>query len=70
MTERGDLDSTATTGLAATAESVDVDDDARVREAVALIDERLGVLVERELVSATEVTDLLLDVRALITVPA
>ncbi len=36
-------------------------------EAVALIDERLGGLTERNLVSASEVTDLLLDVRMLLS---
>lgn len=36
-------------------------------EAVAMIDERLGVLTERNLVSASEVTDLLLDVRMLLS---
>ncbi len=36
-------------------------------EAVALIDERLAVLSERALVSASEVTDILLDVRGLLS---
>ena len=34
-----------------------------VEEALALIDKGLGGLTERQLVSASEVTDLLLDVR-------
>lgn len=36
-------------------------------DAIALIDEGLGGLTDRQLVSASEVTDLLLDVRSLIT---
>ena len=35
-----------------------------VEEALALIDKGLGGLTERQLVSASEVTDLLLDVRS------
>ena len=35
-------------------------------EALALIDKGLGGLTERHLVSATEITDLLLDVRSLL----
>lgn len=38
-----------------------------IEEALALIDEGLGGLTERQLVSASEVTDLLLDVRALLS---
>jgi len=37
-----------------------------VDEALALIDQRLGTLSNRELVSASEVSDLLLDVRTLL----
>ena len=37
-----------------------------IEEALALIDKGLGGLTERQLVSATEVADLLLDVRSLL----
>ncbi len=38
-----------------------------IEEALALIDKGLGGLTERQLVSASEVTDLLLDVRSLLS---
>lgn len=43
-----------------------------IEEALALIDKGLGGLTERQLVSASEVTDLLLDVRSVLseTAPA
>lgn len=41
-----------------------------IQEALALIDQGLGGLTERQLVSASEVTDLLLDVRTLLSEPA
>lgn len=37
-----------------------------ITKAIALIDGGLGTLVDRQLVSASEVTDLLLDVRGLL----
>jgi hypothetical protein len=37
-----------------------------ITQAIALIDGGLGTLVDRQLVSTSEVTDLLLDVRALL----
>lgn len=40
-----------------------------VVEALALIDEGLGGLAERQLISTSEVTDLLLDVRSLLSEP-
>ncbi len=48
-------------------EQLDISQLTTLDEAVALIDERLGVLTERNLVSASEVTDLLLDVRMLLS---
>jgi Tfp pilus assembly protein PilO len=39
-----------------------------IEEALALIDKGLGVMIDRQLVSTSEVTDLLLDVRALLSV--
>lgn len=50
----------ATTSLATTS----------LKGALALIDQGLGSLTDRQLVSATEVTDLLLDVRSLLVAPA
>lgn len=41
--------------------------DAVLAEALAIIDAGLGTLTDRRLVSADEVTDLLLDVRALLS---
>lgn len=38
-----------------------------IEEALALIDEGLGGLTERQLVSASEMADLLLDVRSLLS---
>jgi hypothetical protein len=38
-----------------------------IAEALAIIDKNLGVLVQRELVSSAEMTDLLLDVRSLLS---
>ena len=46
---------------------VDVVDISSIEEALALIDQGLGFMTERQLVSTTEVTDLLLDVRALLS---
>jgi len=40
-----------------------------INEALALIDRGLGAISERSLVSASEVADLLLDVRTLLTRP-
>lgn len=41
-----------------------------LKGALALIDQGLGGLTDRQLVSASEVTDLLLDVRSLLVAPA
>ncbi|MFM7067864.1 MAG: hypothetical protein ACKOYM_00230 [Actinomycetes bacterium] len=41
-------------------------DDASIREALALIDRGLGDISERQLVSTSEMADLLLDVRGLL----
>ncbi len=43
------------------------DRDAVLNEALAVIDEALAKLAQRELMSATEVADVLLDVRTLLT---
>jgi len=49
-------------------EELEITDLATIEEAVALIDKGLGGLTERQLVSASEVADLLLDVRSLLSV--
>lgn len=41
-----------------------------INEALALIDQGLGDMLHRELVSTSEVSDLLLDVRSLLQAPA
>lgn len=41
-----------------------------INEALALIDQGLGHLLDRELVSTNEVADLLLDVRTLLATPS
>lgn len=43
--------------------------DEAINEALAIIDKGLGDLLHRELVSTTEVADLLLDVRTLLATP-
>ncbi len=48
-------------------EELDVTDFTSIEEALALIDEGLGGLTERQLVSASEMADLLLDVRSLLS---
>ena len=44
-----------------------IDVNASIGEALALIDEGLGGMTDRQLVSTAEMTDLLLDVRALLS---
>ncbi|MGD9997353.1 MAG: hypothetical protein AB7L17_07800 [Ilumatobacteraceae bacterium] len=44
--------------------------DAVIHEALAIIDRALGQMMTRELVTSGEVTDVLLDVRSLLTLPA
>jgi hypothetical protein len=41
-----------------------------ITEALALIDQGLGTLLDRQLVSTNEVADLLLDVRTLLSKPS
>jgi hypothetical protein len=48
-------------------EELEVTDLTSIEEAMALIDRGLGGLTERQLVSASEVADLLLDVRSLLS---
>ncbi len=48
-------------------EELDVTELTPIEEALALIDQGLGGLTERQLVSASEVADLLLDVRSLLS---
>ena len=44
--------------------------DAVIHEALTIIDKALSQMMQRELVSTGEVTDVLLDVRSLLTAPA
>ncbi len=44
--------------------------EAVIHEALAIIDKALGQMMSRELVTTGEVTDVLLDVRMLLTTPA
>lgn len=44
--------------------------DAVISEALSVIDKALAQMMSRELVSSGEVTDVLLDVRTLLTLPA
>ena len=44
--------------------------EAVITEALSVIDKALGQMLRRELVSSGEVTDVLLDVRTLLTLPA
>jgi hypothetical protein len=50
-----------------TTERHDVQDAEVITEALALIDQGLGTLQDRQLVSTNEVADLLLDVRTLLS---
>ena len=43
--------------------------EAVIQEALSVIDKALGQMMSRELVSSNEVTDVLLDVRSLLTLP-
>lgn len=43
--------------------------EAVIQEALSVIDKALGQMMSRELVSTGEVTDVLLDVRSLLTLP-
>jgi hypothetical protein len=44
--------------------------EAVISEALSVIDKALGQMMSRELVTTGEVTDVLLDVRSLLTLPA
>lgn len=50
--------------------AVDVVDITSIEEALALIDQGLGFMTDRQMVSTSEVTDLLLDVRTLLRDPS
>jgi hypothetical protein len=51
-------------------EQLDRTHDAVIAEALAVIDQALGQMMRREIVSSNEVADLLLDVRSALTTPA
>lgn len=66
MTRRADtVPSTTTQGVAMTETN-----EAVITEALSIIDKALGQMMRRELVTTVEVTDVLLDVRSLLTTPA
>ena len=44
--------------------------EAVIAEALSVIDKALGQMMSRELLSSGEITDVLLDVRSLLTMPA
>ena len=44
--------------------------DAVIQEALTIIDKALGQMMSRALVSSGEITDVLLDVRSLLTLPS
>lgn len=44
--------------------------EAVINEALSVIDKALGQMMRRELVSSGEITDVLLDVRSLLTMPS
>ena len=56
--------------LAQTVPAVPESHDAVIAEAVGVIDQALGQMMSRELVSSGEVADLLLDVRTVLTAPS
>ena len=51
-------------------ETTEKHDAESITEALALIDQGLGTLLDRQLVSTNEVADLLLDVRTLLSKPS
>ena len=51
-------------------ETTEKHDAGSITEALALIDQGLGTLLDRQLVSTNEVADLLLDVRTLLSRPS
>ena len=51
-------------------ETTEKHDTESITEALALIDQGLGTLLDRQLVSTNEVADLLLDVRTLLSKPS
>jgi hypothetical protein len=51
-------------------ETTEKHDATSITEALALIDQGLGTLLDRQLVSTNEVADLLLDVRTLLSKPS
>ena len=69
MTESDEFEVAIESSSSADLPCEDLESEERLERAVALIDEGLGGLTERQLVSASEITDLLLDVRSLIAEP-
>jgi hypothetical protein len=62
----------SSSGAAISSEETPMTDtnEAVIHEALTIIDRALGQMMTRELVTTGEVTDVLLDVRSLLTLPA
>jgi hypothetical protein len=61
-----DGNTNSTTGAVALEDRPQRDPDAVIASALAMVDEALGRMLQRELVSSNEVTDVLLDLRGVL----
>lgn len=61
-----DGNANSTTGAVALEDRPERDADAVLASAIAMVDEALGRMLQRELVSSNEVTDVLLDLRSVL----
>jgi hypothetical protein len=61
-----DGNTNSTTGSVALEDRPERDADAVLASAIAMVDEALGRMLQRELVSSNEVTDVLLDLRSVL----
>jgi len=61
-----DGNTNSTTGAVALEDRPERDVDAVLASAIAMVDEALGRMLQRELVSSNEVTDVLLDLRSVL----
>jgi len=61
-----DGNTNSTTGAVALEDRPERDADALLASAIAMVDEALGRMLQRELVSSNEVTDVLLDIRSVL----
>jgi hypothetical protein len=67
MIETTDTITTVGTAVGTVAAVATVGNEAVIAEALSIIDKALGQMMSRELVSSGEITDVLLDVRTLLT---